>query len=429
MMLQRFVSLGVALLMLASTALPAGAQSPSTLVELNDVTVTTQPDTVTVTVKTSGPAKYHATLLDSPSRLVMDFEGTVYRWRPTPLKVGTEPLTQVRGGQFKRGVSRLVVELTRKVGYIIREDADGLTLVIPTAAIAIDADKAKVAAPPAGEPLRIAQAQTAPRTAQPPAAPLPTPPAPSDGPKLISLDFKDADVVNLLRILAAESTRNIVVGDDVKGKMSITLRNVPWDLALDVICESRGLVKLERDGVLRIVTSDQLAKERESTRRLEEAKVKAETEIRQKIAEAQLKEQEAAQRKAAADAAIAEAVRRGPLVEETIRLSYADPDDIVKTLQGILGIAGGSGGAPAAGAPGGPGVIPAPPFSQLFGPGQPPPPLAPTPSAEVLAKGITIQSYKPTNSIFLRMYAADLERIRVPLSRRTRSAEHNPIQP
>src|SRR6266581_124094 len=335
MMLQRFVSLGVALLMLASTALPAGAQSPSTLVELNDVTVTTQPDTVTVTVKTSGPAKYHATLLDSPSRLVMDFEGTVYRWRPTPLKVATEPLTQVRGGQFKRGVSRLVVELTRKVGYIIREDADGLTLVIPTAPIANDADKAKVAAPPSGEPLRIAQAQTAPRAAPPP----PTPTAPSDGPKLISLDFKDADVVNLLRILA----------------------------------------------------SDQLAKERESTRRLEEAKVKAETEIRQKIAEAQLKEQEAAQRKAAADAAIAEAVRRGPLVEETIRLSYADPDDIVKTLQGILGIAGGSGGAPAAGAPGGPGVIPAPPFSQLFGPGQPPPPLAPTPSAEVLAKGITIQ--------------------------------------
>ena len=33
--------------------------------------------------------------------------------------------------------------------------------------------------------------------------------------------------MNLLRILAAESNQNIVIGDDVKGKMSISLRNVP----------------------------------------------------------------------------------------------------------------------------------------------------------------------------------------------------------
>lgn len=162
-------------------------------------------------------------------------------------------------------------------------------------------------------------------------------------------------------------------------------------------------------------------------RRLEEAKLKAETEIRTKIAEAQAKEQEVALRRAVAEAAAAEAVRRGPLTEETIRLKYADPDEVVKTLQGILGLA--AGGAAPAGAPvpvpgwggavsgpGGPGVIPAPPFSQLFGPGQPPPSAALSPSAEVLAKGITIQSYKPTNSIFLRMYKTELERIKALIS-------------
>src|SRR5439155_1477239 len=171
------------------------------------------------------------------------------------------------------------------------------------------------------------------------------------------------------RRLGAESGRNVVIGEDVKGKMSITLRNVPWDLALDTIMEASGLVKVERDNVLRIVSSDQLAKERESRAKLEEAKVKSETEIRTKLAEAKLKEQEAAARQLAAEQAAAEQAARGPLKEETIRLSYADPEEVARTLEGILGLQGGS--APAA-PTSGPGVIPAPPFSQLFGPGQVP---------------------------------------------------------
>src|SRR5262249_27643261 len=131
-------------------------------------------------------------------------------------------------------------------------------------------------------------AQAAPAT-----PPTPITPAPADGQRLISLDFKDADVVNLLRILAAESGRNIVIGDDVKGKMSISLRNVAWELALDTIMEARGLVKTERDNVIRIVSAEQLAKEREAKARVEEAKLKAEADVRTKVAEATLKEAEA----------------------------------------------------------------------------------------------------------------------------------------
>src|SRR5213079_2435784 len=97
--------------------------------------------------------------------------------------------------------------------------------------------------------------------AAPAAPPAPVMPAPAEGQRLISLDFKDADVVNLLRILAAESGRNIVIGDDVKGKMSISLRNVPWEQALDTILETRGLQKIETGNVLRIVTSEQLTRE------------------------------------------------------------------------------------------------------------------------------------------------------------------------
>jgi type IV pilus assembly protein PilQ len=257
------------------------------------------------------------------------------------------------------------------------------------------------------------------------------------GERLISLEFKDADVVNLLRVLAAESGRNMVIGDDVKGKMSISLRNVPWTLALQTILEARGLERIDRDGVIRIVSLEQLTKEREARARMEEAKVKAEVEIRTKKAEAELKErevllkdQETEQRRRRAEAAAAEALARGPLTEAAIRLLYADPGDVANTLQGLLAL--GTQDIPSCreeikgkerdtrtlrlGAGGGvtSGPIAEPPFSQLFGPPREPQPVPapPPPPEDVAARRISIRAHCATNTLFLRLYAADLARVR-----------------
>src|SRR5437667_2142205 len=391
------VSLAVALLVPAvSVAAQAG---PAVL---SDVTVTSQPDAINIFVWTSRETKYRAELIEAPRRLIIDLEDTVYAWRKTPFTVGADPVAQIRGGQHRRGVSRVVFDLTSDVGYAIREDDNGLAIIIPTAPIASRAmalkestpadtapapakteppAKADVAPPPPA-PVRIAQATPAPAR--------PAGRQPSNGSRLISFDFKDADVVNLLRILAAESTKNIVISDDVKGRMSISLRNVPWELAFQTILDVRGLEKIEKDNVVRIVSR--------------EAKLKADTEI--------AKAAEVARAARVAELAIADQMARGPLKEETIRLAYADPEDVVNTLKGILGL--GAGGAPPPGAPGGPPLIPAPPFSALYGTAPPPPPGAPAPVAtpEVLARGITIQAHKPTNSVFIRHYEADLERIK-----------------
>jgi type IV pilus assembly protein PilQ len=429
-------------LMVVSLALlllvPAGSGAQTEPGRLSDVTVSSQKDSVTVFVKTSREPHYKADLVDSPTRLVVDLEDTVYAWRKTPLSIGREPLKQIRGGQYRLGVARVVLDLSRSVGYAIREEPNGLAIVIPTTAPAAPMVAAQATAPePANEAAKGAKNGTtngAPATgaAGGPAngatngtvelrsvtakpiqiAQAPAAPTPSNGQRLISFDFKDADVVNLLRILAAESNKNVVIGDDVKGKMSISLRNVPWDLALDTILETRGLRKIEKDNVLRIVSLEQLTKEREAAARVEEARLKAESDVRAKAAEAQLKEQEAIDKKRAAEAALAELQARGPLKEETIRLSYADPEDIAKTLQGILGIP--AEGIQAQQVPGGgmP-LIPGPPFSALYGTAPPPaPPIPLSPSAEVLAKGITIRAHKPTNSLFIRHYENDLERIK-----------------
>jgi type IV pilus secretin PilQ/predicted competence protein len=417
--------------MLISTA-GAGAQEAA---RLTDVKIAGTAESTTVAVKTGGVTKYQASLID-PRRLVIDFENTEYVWRKTPL-AGRAPIKEIRGSQFRKGVSRLVVELAGDARYTVKDTQDGLVVTLTQAradggtpsgappvaewlaampsTIATAAPVRPSAPIPDAAPspvIRLAQAPT------PPATAAPVPPAAgtvtmSNGRRLISLDFKDADVVNLLRILAAESGRNIVVGDDVKGKMSISLRNVPWEQALETILETRGLQKVERGNVLRIVTNEQLTREREAVARVEEAKVKSEAEARLKMAEAQFKEAEALQRRMAAQAAVKEAEARGPLREETIRLSYANPEEVAETLQGILGIP--KEGQKLQGTPtlsGGP-LIAEPPFSQLYGQQPPPPPAGPISiSQDVLAKGLSIRAHRATNTIFLRLYAADLERVK-----------------
>src|SRR5437764_167862 len=357
---------------------PVSSEAQTTPTVLSDVTVTSQPDSVTVHVKTSREPQYRAELIDSPSRLVIDLDNTVYAWRKTPLPVGADPVKQIRGSQYRKGVARVVFELTRSIGYAIREEEDGLAIVIPTAPVTAAAPtlppKEAAAAPapaPAPEPAKGApEAESASARVAQAAQPAQPAPAPANGSHLISFACKHADVVNLLRILAAESGKNIVIGEDVKGKMSITLRNVPWDLAFQTVLDTKGLQRVVKDGVIRIVSTEQLLKEREAQLRVEESKLKAENDIRTKAAEAKIKEQEAIEKQRAAEFALAEAQARGPLKEETIRLAYADPDELVKTLQGILGLSGG--GAPAPGSPGGPPPIAMPPFSALYGTALPP---------------------------------------------------------
>jgi type IV pilus assembly protein PilQ len=78
----------------------------------------------------------------------------------------------------------------------------------------------------------------------------------------VSFEFKDIDIHNLLRIIAEVSKKNIIVADNVSGKVTIRLRNVPWDQALDLILKSKGLDKEEMGNILRIAPAKDLEEER-----------------------------------------------------------------------------------------------------------------------------------------------------------------------
>ena len=79
----------------------------------------------------------------------------------------------------------------------------------------------------------------------------------------IDLDLKDADVHNILRFLADIGRVNIVTADDVSGTITIRMRNVPWDQALDVILQAKGLGMVRQGNLIRVAPLAVLQKERD----------------------------------------------------------------------------------------------------------------------------------------------------------------------
>lgn len=88
----------------------------------------------------------------------------------------------------------------------------------------------------------------------------------------ISLDFKDVDIRDVLRLIADVSDLNIIAGDEVSGNVTIRLVDVPWDQALDVILLTKGLGFVRVGNVLRIAPSEVLKAEEEA--RLQERRAK-----------------------------------------------------------------------------------------------------------------------------------------------------------
>lgn len=75
----------------------------------------------------------------------------------------------------------------------------------------------------------------------------------------ISFDFKDADVVNVLRMLAEIGGENIVVTDDVKGRITLRLVDVPWDQALDIVMEMNRLACVTLGNVRAVSTTEEMS--------------------------------------------------------------------------------------------------------------------------------------------------------------------------
>jgi hypothetical protein len=113
-------------LMVVALVTSVHAQEPAAL---TDATVVEREGFVEVWVRLTRPSRYQAEMMDSPHRLVLDFDDTAYRWTVKPVPVTPEPVRELRGSQYKKGVARLVVELRRPAAYTIERDREGLRII------------------------------------------------------------------------------------------------------------------------------------------------------------------------------------------------------------------------------------------------------------------------------------------------------------
>jgi type IV pilus assembly protein PilQ len=79
----------------------------------------------------------------------------------------------------------------------------------------------------------------------------------------IDLDFKSADIHNILHLLADVGGVNVVTSDDVKGEVTIKMRDVPWDQALDVVLRQKQLGQVREGNLVRVAPLAVLEKELE----------------------------------------------------------------------------------------------------------------------------------------------------------------------
>ena len=123
----------------------------------------------------------------------------------------------------------------------------------------------------------------------------------------LSLNFQNIEVRSLLQVIADFTNFNVVTSDSVAGNVTLRLKDVPWDQALDIILQAKGLGMKKNGNVLQIAPKDELA-----------AKEKAELEAQAAIQDLE------------------------PLRTQSFQLNYAKAADIAEQLTRSSGIQGGN---------------------------------------------------------------------------------------
>ncbi len=127
----------------------------------------------------------------------------------------------------------------------------------------------------------------------------------------LSLNFQNVEVRSVLNVIADFTDLNIITSDTVTGNLTLRLKDVPWDQALDIIMQTRGLDMRKSGNVIWIAPRDELA-----------TKEKLELEAQQQISDLE------------------------PLRTETFQLNYTKAAELVVLLRGGAGAAAGASNLP-----------------------------------------------------------------------------------
>ena len=267
-------------------------------------------DRVGYHVEGNGTLRPETFFLKNPNRLVVDFPDVI-AMKGSGLPAAASPVKGIRLAQFSAApprVARLVLDVESATPYHLVPDASGVSIVFGEGAPAAPALLGAPARPVEPEPTTTVvqtepAALEAPGPSQGPATPAMTTPSTTGAPAMkpmvaaepiapaapqattnadgepthftghpISLDFKDGDLIDLFRLMSEISGLNIIVNPGISGKVSLSVKEVPWDQALDLILKTQGLGYTVDGNVVRIARIADLQKEEQDRRNLKKEK-------------------------------------------------------------------------------------------------------------------------------------------------------------
>src|SRR5262249_9766907 len=257
--------------------------SQTTMLRVQDLSVREESGQTILQLKLTQPfSQYRHFPLAQPARVVVDMFGDSTRQADVgSFRVDTQAVSTVSFSSGE-GYLRMTIETPTPTvpSYVISPEEGGIRVVFgfsdPKAS-----DKRALDLVKGGKRIEAKSAVRAPVSMD--AGQVASPnkeETPAEGKKYIgqklSLDFKDADIKNVFRLLAEVSGKNIVVTDDVNRKVTLRLIEVPWDQAMDLIISTNGLGKDEMGNVIRISTTARLETDRLQQKKTERAREDAE---------------------------------------------------------------------------------------------------------------------------------------------------------
>jgi type IV pilus assembly protein PilQ len=277
---------------------PAKALGPAKTITAIDVH--RQDEGLVVLITGDGELNYQVVKLDG-NRLILDLSGVVNGTKRHAIPVGHQLVRQIRIGthQLPQPKLRLVLDLERSVPYSIDKTGPQLKVTLSERTVqagALEAaatvrsgsaivqkpatDNSRRNAPTVPIPERLKLLDPLPAFAQPKTGETGDTGAAAATErftgKRISLDFQDAEISSVLRLIADVSGLNMVVGEAVKAKVTLKLLNVPWDQALDLILKLNNLGQLREGNILWVDTLTNITKLRDDAAKAREATLKAE---------------------------------------------------------------------------------------------------------------------------------------------------------
>tara|TARA_B100000959_G_scaffold28274_1_gene27240 strand:- start:607 stop:2472 length:1866 start_codon:yes stop_codon:yes gene_type:complete len=259
-------------------------------------------------IKTTGPIQYTAFKLSDPLRLILDISDMEPKPEAQePIEFNKGAINTVSTHYFpESNITRVIIGLNQKVPHDITKFGDNelnIDIDLPqeteVKAASMETPEEPFAEPvkdeilpeePEIEEKEVVQKEEKKFTGQ-----------------LISLDFQNAKLKNILRLIAGVSGFNIITSPEVKGAVTLRLMEVPWDQALDLILKNNKLGMQKKGNIIRITTMKRLTEEKKA-----------------EISALTMEEQSKKSKENTEE-----------LVSKTVRISYAEMADLTGILDGV----------------------------------------------------------------------------------------------